>query len=53
MGIAALSTLILTALGGLGYNMIKTHEDKLRDIDENASSISRSKKFIKELRKKR
>jgi phosphate/sulfate permease len=49
IGATALSTLIVTALGGLGYNMIKTHEDKLRDIDENASSISRSKKFIKEL----
>jgi len=49
MGIAALSTLILTALGGLGYNMIKTHEDKFHDIEKDAASISRTNKFIKEL----
>lgn len=46
---SVLSTLILSALGAMGYHKIKSHEDKLSTIGENAYNISRSKKFIKEL----
>jgi hypothetical protein len=50
MGIAALSTLIITALGGVaGFHMIKRHDDKLRAIDEGALRNSRNRNFIKEI----
>jgi len=49
MGIAALSTLIITALGGVGFHMIKSHDDKLRALDENVLKNSRNRNFIKEI----
>jgi hypothetical protein len=49
MGIAALSTLIITALGGLGYHMIKSHDDKVRSIEEGALHNSRNRNFIKDI----
>jgi hypothetical protein len=44
-----LSTLILTALGAMGYHKIKNYEDKLRSIEENALSNSRDRNFIKKM----
>jgi len=49
MGIAALSTLIITALGGVGFHMIKSHDDKLRTLGENVLKNSRNRNFIKEI----